>query len=94
MALGLQQSMVSLLGLALAIIFHKWSEGLTIGLLYRKEGHNKTTINAMILVQSFINVGGLLVGLKLSEEGDLISGIFMSIAAGTFLYISLGEILP
>lgn len=36
---------------------------------------------------------GLVVGTIIMGEGKLITGLFMSIAAGTFLYISLGEIL-
>ena len=47
----------------------------------------------MIVIQGFINVIGLLVGTVIANRGDLIMACFMSISAGTFLYISLAEVL-
>ena len=36
LAVGLQGSVMNVLGLATAILVHKWAEGLTLGLLYKK----------------------------------------------------------
>jgi len=34
--LGLQGSTIAVLSLATAILVHKWAEGLTLGLMYKK----------------------------------------------------------
>lgn len=48
----------------------------------------------MILVQALINVAGLVVGTIIIDQGNFVMAFFMSISAGTFLYISLAEVLP
>lgn len=47
----------------------------------------------MVMVQGLINVIGLIVGTIISSQGNFIMAFFMSISAGTFLYISLAEVL-
>ena len=47
----------------------------------------------MILVQGGINVLGLLTGSLLMGAGNFVMAFFMSMSAGTFLYISLAEVL-
>jgi len=80
---------MSVIGLALAIVVHKWAEGLTLGLLYKNEGFQRKTIILMLLIQGFTNVLGLIVGSFLMGQGSFIMAFFMSMSAGTFLYISL-----
>lgn len=82
------------MGLASAIVVHKWAEGLTLGLIYRKENYNRFVRTGMILVQACINVAGLIVGTIIIDQGSFVMAFFMSISAGTFLYISLAEVLP
>ena len=36
LAVGIQPTTIGVLGLASAIVVHKWAEGLTLGLIYRK----------------------------------------------------------
>lgn len=43
----------------------------------------------MILVQAIVNVSGLVVGTLIIDQGNFVMAFFMSISAGTFLYISL-----
>lgn len=47
----------------------------------------------MVVVQGLINVLGLITGAVLIGHGNFIMAFFMSISAGTFLYISLAEVL-
>ena len=47
----------------------------------------------MIIVQGLINVLGLITGTIIMNQGNFLTAFFMSISAGTFLYISLGEVL-
>lgn len=93
LAVGLQKTTFGVFGLASAILVHKWAEGLTLGLVYQKEGYNKKTKTIMVIIQGFINVVGLVVGNIIMSQGNFIMAFFMSISAGTFLYISLGEVL-
>lgn len=47
----------------------------------------------MILIQALVNVAGLVVGTIIIDQGNFVMAFFMSISAGTFLYISLAEVL-
>lgn len=47
----------------------------------------------MVVVQALINVAGLVVGTLIIDQGSFVMAFFMSISAGTFLYISLAEVL-
>ena len=90
LAVGLQKTPIGVFGLASAILVHKWAEGLTLGLIYKKEGFKKKTTTIMIIVQGLINVVGLITGTIIMNQGNFLTAFFMSISAGTFLYISLG----
>jgi solute carrier family 39 (zinc transporter), member 1/2/3 len=93
LALGLQKNTIGVLSLASAILVHKWAEGLTLGLMYKKEGYGGKTAFLMVIFQGCINVLGLLVGSMLMEQGNFVMALFMSMSVGTFFYISLGEVL-
>ena len=43
----------------------------------------------MVIIQGFVNVIGLVVGTIIMNQGNFVMAFFMSISAGTFLYISL-----
>ena len=43
----------------------------------------------MIIIQGVINILGLLTGSFLMGQGNFVMAFFMSLSAGTFLYISL-----
>lgn len=47
----------------------------------------------MVVLQGLINVLGLVTGTSLINQGHFVMAFFMSISAGTFLYISLAEVL-
>ena len=47
----------------------------------------------MVVMQGVINILGLLVGSVLMGQGNFVMAFFMSMSAGTFFYISLGEVL-
>jgi solute carrier family 39 (zinc transporter), member 1/2/3 len=93
LAVGLQKTPIGVLSLASAILVHKWAEGLTLGLIYRKEGFSDKISTLMVVFQGCINVLGLLAGASLIGQGYFVMACFMSVSAGTFLYISLGEVL-
>jgi zinc transporter ZupT len=47
----------------------------------------------MVIIQGLVNILGLAVGTFLSGQGNFVMAFFMSMSAGTFFYISLGEVL-
>lgn len=47
----------------------------------------------MLFIQAVMNPLGIALGWVLSQQGTLIVGIFYSISAGTFLYISTIEVI-
>ena len=93
LAVGLQKTPLGVISLASAIVVHKWAEGLTLGLIYQKDGFSNKTVNIMITLQALINVLGLTTGTILFGQGPFIMAFFMSISAGTFMYISTAEVL-
>lgn len=82
-----------MLSIALAVVCHKWAEGLTLGLAFKKAGVDLTMSSIMIAIQAVMNPVGVGIGWILSDQGDLVTGIFMSISAGTFIYIATLEVL-
>lgn len=61
--------------------------------MYKKEGFSGRTAVLMVIVQGCMNIVGLVVGTILTGQGNFIMALFMSMSAGTFFYISLGEVL-
>jgi len=47
----------------------------------------------MIVVAAVISPIGIILGWLLSDLGNLMTGVFMSFSAGTFLYISTIEVI-
>jgi zinc transporter 1/2/3 len=47
----------------------------------------------MIAIQATMNPIGVGIGWALSDQGPLVTGIFTSISAGTFLYIATLEVI-
>jgi zinc transporter 1/2/3 len=93
LAIGIETEPVKALSIALAVVCHKWAEGLTLGLAFKKAGVDIKTSTIMILIQAIMNPVGVAIGWILSDEGNLVTGIFMSISAGTFVYIATLEVL-
>lgn len=67
LAVGLQKSLAGTASLAVAIIVHKWAEGLTLGLMYQKDGYSSRVASMAVLFQGAVNVIGLAVGCLLAE---------------------------
>ena len=81
------------MSIALAVVCHKWAEGLTLGIAYRKADTLKKTAYTNIAIQACMNPLGVGLGWALAKGGFLIEGIFMAISVGTFIYIATMEVL-
>ncbi|EAS07205.1 metal cation transporter, ZIP family protein (macronuclear) [Tetrahymena thermophila SB210] len=93
LAIGVQQNLGLCLTISLAVVCHKWAEGLVVGLSLKKAGVPVTRATFMIALQGMMNPFGIGLGWALSDAGDLVSGILVSISAGTFLYIATVEVI-
>ncbi|KAL4449823.1 hypothetical protein ABPG74_008196 [Tetrahymena malaccensis] len=93
LAIGVEQNFSRCLTIALAVLAHKWAEGLVLGLALKKSNMKVKKAYLMIAVQAAMNPIGIAIGWILSDSGSLVSGILMSISAGTFIYISTQEVI-
>ncbi|KAL4436171.1 hypothetical protein ABPG74_018155 [Tetrahymena malaccensis] len=93
LAIGVQQNLGLCLTISLAVICHKWAEGLVVGIALKKAGVSVNRATFMIALQGMMNPFGIGLGWALSDAGDLVSGILVSISAGTFLYIAAVEVI-
>ncbi|CAD8111030.1 unnamed protein product [Paramecium primaurelia] len=93
LSIGIQEEVSLCIGIALVVCCHKWAEGMTLGLAFRKAGVNKTTSTYMIIIQAIMNPIGIGIGWIMADKGPLYTGIFVSISVGTFIYISTMETL-
>ncbi|KRX05287.1 hypothetical protein PPERSA_00588 [Pseudocohnilembus persalinus] len=92
-AIGIQTQWSQALGIALAVIAHKWAEAMTLGISFRKANIEVNNATIMIAIQAFMNPIGIGLGWIMSDQGDMWTGIFTSISAGTFIYIASMEVL-
>ena len=93
LALGITKELGGTINLFLAIIAHKWSEALTVGISFVSAQIDSKSAFNYILFFSFITPLGILAGYYLTFLNDTVEGIAMAFSAGTFLYISCGEII-
>ena len=80
--------------LFLAILMHKASESLSLATVMRLAGLSKTRSTAYLAAFSLITPVFLLLGTSIFDPGSATAGIFMGLAAGTFLYVAVCDLLP
>ncbi|EAS06217.1 metal cation transporter, ZIP family protein (macronuclear) [Tetrahymena thermophila SB210] len=93
LAIGVEQKFSRCLTIALAVLAHKWAEGLVLGLAFKQSNMKIKQASIMIAIQAAMNPIGIALGWILSGAGNLVCGILMSISAGTFIYISTQEVI-
>jgi zinc transporter 1/2/3 len=92
-ALGILSSLTTVVNVFLGIIFHKFAAGLALG-IYCHRGE-LTKLQALPVTISFSIAAPIGVGIGMGIEsmsGETVIGIFLALAAGTFIYISTTEI--
>ncbi|CAD8161037.1 unnamed protein product [Paramecium octaurelia] len=93
LAIGIESNLSRCIGIALAVFCHKWAEGLTLGLAFKKAKINHSKAKKLIFLQALMNPLGISIGWILSSNKLIIVSIFYAISAGTFLYISTIEVI-
>ena len=98
MSLGLESTIISGLVIFIAIIAHKGSASFALGVNLVNSKINKSLIIKTIIFFSIMTPLGIIIGTVLNNiESSRISiwfeAIFDSLAAGTFIYIAILEII-
>lgn len=80
--------------MVIAIVSHKWSDALTVGLSFVSAEVEFVSAVKYMVFYSFMTPLGILLGYFVSQLGnEKMVGTFKAISVGTFIYISCGEII-
>ena len=93
MGVGVQRNLYGTITLSFAVLLHKWSEALTLGIAFSKGSVERKHAYSMMIIFGSASPLGIALGWAFSGSSDLLAGIFMAISAGTFIYISAAEII-
>lgn len=89
-ALGLSDSILSVMLIAIAILSHKGAASFALSLKIFKAKLRKALSYSLFMIFAFMTPVGILLGhslMEMSRSQESIIGIFNSLAAGTFIYI-------
>lgn len=93
LAFGVSKSDKEILSMFIAMIAHKWSEALTVGISFvTAELPEKRSVILIVFLASLTPIG-IISGWLLSKTNDTVTGICMALSSGTFLYVSCAEII-
>jgi len=93
LAFGIQKSFYDTWKLAMGIVIHKTVAALSLGGTFANAGYNWKQAVGLLVVFSLLAPAGVVIGMFLTEVNPLVDVIFMSLSAGTFLYVSCTEII-
>lgn len=95
---GENASWLAGLGVFLAIVLHKPLDALTITSVMAARGWSaakRNRVNALFSIMCPLGAGIFVLGVQSMSEGqDFVLGLALAFAAGVFLCISLGDLLP
>eukprot|EP00026_Physarum_polycephalum_P007051 Phypoly_transcript_07104.p1 GENE.Phypoly_transcript_07104~~Phypoly_transcript_07104.p1 ORF type:complete len:417 (+),score=57.29 Phypoly_transcript_07104:152-1252(+) len=97
LGMGAENDREAFFSVLFAVLAHKCLEAFALGLSIFYARFKRVVTVFMILGYSFATPLGVAVGMisdTLSSDQNLMAGILVSLASGSFLYISLIEILP
>jgi zinc transporter 1/2/3 len=97
-ALGTEDTLVGSLAIFLAIIAHKGAAAFALGVGFQRSGFDRSRYMRLLLTFASMTPLGIVLGAGLEHllqgnYGRLFEGIFDCLAAGTFLYIAIIEII-
>ncbi|XP_062591665.1 protein zntD-like [Saccostrea cucullata] len=96
LAVGLQQTELTVWSLVLAISLHKCVVSFSVGMEMHQILGTGCKMTAFLLVFAILSSAGVLIGMAVTQDGtsqSLTIGILQSIATGTFFYVTFFEIL-
>lgn len=80
--------------LFVAIMLHKWAESLSLAITFINNNFEEKLAKNYILFFSLTAPFGIICGWILSYISKILAATFFSISSGTFIYITLMEVLP
>jgi len=92
--IGLQKSPTSVWIISAAVTGHKIFESTSLGANFAKKDVNKKKTIFWVILFSIGNPLGIMTGIFLSTTNDIVAGCLNALSTGTFLYITLTEIVP
>ena len=92
LALGVEENDKGFINMLIAIFAHKWCDSLVVGFSFVNAELSTRMSIMLILFLSLFTPLGIFIGF-LGEDSKTLTGVFQSISAGTFIYISCGEII-
>lgn len=97
-ALGAEDNVTGSFVIFLAIVAHKGAAGFALMLDFQRAGFARAKSMRMLLFFASMTPLGILVGTGLNQmlhhrSGELFEGLFDTLAAGTFLYVAIVEII-
>ena len=93
-ALGLTKDLKDVVLFTAAILMHKGAAGMSLGISMAKTfPDNERFVITMILLFAIFTPIGVILGMILENGSDMIELIFGCLAGGTFLYISISEVI-
>ncbi|XP_033750467.1 zinc transporter ZIP1-like [Pecten maximus] len=99
LAVGLQRSTMSVLGVSTALLLHKGILSFSLGMNLVQSKLSRPAIIVSVVIFGLsspvgIGIGIGIIDLWISEVSILVQGILQGIACGTFLYVTFFEVLP
>lgn len=96
MSIGLAVSPSEMYTLLFAVLSHKAITAFSLGLSFMQAGWNDWTATLVMSIFAISGPFGTWIGyLILNDMSDgILQGVFMGMTSGTFLYISLSEVIP
>lgn len=92
--IGIQSDASGTLAITLTIMAHKWVESLSLGILMTRKNIKGWRFFVILIAFSLTSPLGITIGTLIKGNlSSFWSSFFSSIAAGTFLYIGLNEII-
>jgi len=92
-ALGLLPELKEEMNLMISIVIHKVAEGMSICIAMQKSGMPFKQVFLFLSIFASATPLGTLMGILLSGMSDMINVVFMSIAGGSFIYVSCSELI-
>ena len=92
-AFGVAKTSGETINMFIAMIAHKWSEALTVGISFVSAEIDIKKSTLMIVFLACITPLGVFIGYLISTTSDFVIGIAQAMSAGTFIYISCAEII-
>ena len=93
-ALGLMQQMNQTINLIISIVIHKVAETISISIALNKSFNDFKTVLRFLFLYAFITPIGTTIGILLGDgTSELVYLTFMSLACGTFFYVSCSELV-